>query len=78
MLDAPRRGNMELAVGDGEAEGTVGKKWEPGQETREGETVEKKMSPGEQKEKENPWKRERGSAGEDFQPTTWTPGPVRR
>ena len=73
VLDAPRRGNMELGVGDGEAEGTVGRKWEPGQETQAGEQKEKEMSRGEKQEKENPWKRETGRAGEGFQPASWTP-----
>ena len=69
---------MELGVGDGEAEGTVGKRWEPGMETKAGERREKEMTLEEKKEKENPWKRERGSAGEEFRPGSWTPGPSRK
>ena len=78
VLDAPRRGNMELGVGDGEAEGSVGRRWEPGIETRDGQKRDKEMSPGEKKEKDNPWRRERGRAGEGFQPESWTPGPMRK
>ena len=77
VLDKPRRGNMELGVGDGEAEGTVGRR-EPGTETKEGEKRDKEMSLGEKKEKKNPWRRERGSAGEEFQPESWTPGSMGR
>lgn len=84
MLDKPRRGNLELGVGDGEVEGTVGKRWEEGQKMGEGEVVEKKRSEGEkrergeqvkekEKEKENPWARQRG-----WQPEAWRPGPVER
>ena len=78
VLDAPRRGNLELGVGDGEAEGTVGRRWEPDQQTKEGELKDKKMSLGEKREKENPWKRERGSPGEGYEPDSWTPSPSRR
>lgn len=86
VLDKPRRGNLELGVGDGEVEGTVGRRWEEGQRTGEGERVEKESSEGEnrerseqvKKEKENPWARQRGSAGEGWQPEAWRPGPVKR
>ncbi|MCJ1450878.1 hypothetical protein MMC28_001212 [Mycoblastus sanguinarius] len=78
VLDKPKRGNLELGVGDGEMQGTVGKKWEEGQKTEAGEEKEKERSEGQKKERENPWKRDRGSAGEGFQPEAWTPGPVRR
>ena len=85
MLDAPRRGNLELGVGDGEMKGTIGRRWEEGQKTRGGEKVEKERSEGEsreraeqvKKEKENPWARQRGSPGEGWQPETWRPGPVK-
>lgn len=77
---------MELGVGDGEMEGTVGRRWEGGQTTVAGETKKKEKSDGEKKERgegerkarENPWKKERGNPGEGFQPEAWTPGPRRR
>lgn len=86
MLDKPRRGNLELGVGDGEAEGTMGRRWEEGQRTGSVEMVEQKRIEGEKgergeqmrKEKENPWVRQRGSAGEGWQPEPWRPGPVKR
>lgn len=85
VLDKPRRGNLELGVGDGEVEGTVGKRWEEGQRTGEGEMVEKERSEGEKrergeqvKEKENPWIRQRGSPGEGWQPEAWRPGPGKK
>ena len=86
VLDKPRRGNLELGVGDGEVEGTVGRRWEEGQKTGQGETVRKERSEGEQRErgeqvrkgKENPWARQRGSAGEGWQPEAWSPGHVKR
>ncbi|KAK4691959.1 NADH dehydrogenase [ubiquinone] 1 alpha subcomplex assembly factor 2, partial [Lecanoromycetidae sp. Uapishka_2] len=77
VLDAPRRGNMELGVGDGEAEGTVGKKWVEGEKTGPGEKKEKPRSGGEKRERQNPWQRDRGIPGEGWQPETWTPGPAK-
>lgn len=64
----------------------MGRRWEEGQRTGEGERVEKESSEGEnrerseqvKKEKENPWARQRGSAGEGWQPEAWRPGPVKR
>ena len=82
VMDKPRRGNLELGVGDGEVEGTVGRRWEEGQKTGRGELKEKERSEGEMRERDkqrvNPWKRGRGAPGEEFQPESWTPGPVRR
>lgn len=86
VLAKPRRGNLELGVGDGEVEGTVGRRWEEGQRREGEERVEKGMSEGEKrergervkKEEQNPWARQRGSAGEGWQPEAWTPGPVNR
>lgn len=80
VLDAPRRANLDVRVGDGEAEGTVGRRWEPDVETKEGETKEKPRTLGEKKEKENqnPWKAQKGGAGQGYQPESWTPGPARR
>lgn len=69
---------MELGVGDGEAEGTVGKKWEKGAKTGSGKKIEKPTSEGEKRERQNPWQRDRGIAGEGWQPETWTPGPGKR
>ncbi|KAG8529497.1 uncharacterized protein KY384_006134 [Bacidia gigantensis] len=63
VLDKPRRANQELGVGDGETEGTVGRRWEPGRETAKGEIVEKDRSEAERRERENPWKRDRGAPG---------------
>ena len=42
-----------MGVGDGEREGTVGKRWEPGLETKEGEVREKPRA-GEEE-----WERDR-------------------
>lgn len=86
MLDKPRRGNLDLGVGDGEAEGMMGRRWEEGQRTGSVEMVEQERVEGEKgergeqmrKEKENPWARQRGSAGEGWQPEPWRPGPVKR
>ena len=69
---------MELGVGDGEAQGTVGRRWEPEVETKAGEKKEKPMALDEKKEKENPWKTQKGGPGEGYQPESWTPGPARR
>ena len=49
VLDKPRRGSLELGVGDGEAEGTVGNRWEEGQRTAAGETMEKERCEGEKR-----------------------------
>jgi NADH dehydrogenase [ubiquinone] 1 alpha subcomplex assembly factor 2 len=84
VMDAPRRGNLELGVGDGEMEGTVGRRWEEGQKTGKGEVKEKERSEVEQRErnseieKKNPWARERRGPGEGYQPESWTPGIARR
>ncbi len=71
VLDKPRRGNLELGVGDGE---TVGTKEEVGG-AKERETLGER---GEEKErwkgKENPWKVNRGRSGEEWQPEAWMPG----
>ena len=83
-MDKPRRGNLELGVGDGEAEGTVGRKWEGGQRTGKGEAKEKERSEAEKRdrgsevEKKNPWAREKRGPGEGYQPESWTPGSARR
>ena len=90
VLDKPRRGNLEVRVGDGEVEGTVGRRWEEehrggpvegmDKERSEGKEREREGERGEQvkKGKENPWARQRGSAGEGWQPEAWTPGSVKR
>ena len=88
VLDKPRRGSLKVGVGDGEVEGTVGRRGEEGQRGGAGEGVEKERSEGEERErergeqvkkgKENPWARQRGSAGEGWQPEAWTPGSVKR
>lgn len=77
MLDKPRRGNLELGVGDGEIRGTVGIKGETGEGggvsrmARE-EEVRKEREGGE-KEKQKPWAVRKGRAGEDWKPESWTP-----
>jgi len=76
VLDKPRRGNLELGVGDGEAEGTVGRRWERGVETGSGQSKEKERSEGEKRERENPWKKDRGK--QEYQPEAWIPGSVKR
>lgn len=78
MLDRPRRGNGEVRVGDGEAEGTVGRRWEEGEKTGGRKVGMGEGNEGERRERENPWKRERGAAGEGFKPEAWRPGPVKR
>ena len=81
-MDKPRRGNLELGVGDGEVVGTVGRGFEEGQRTGRGEVKEKERSEGESRERDKQrgdlWKRQRGKPGEDYQPGSWTPGPVGR
>ena len=81
-MDKPRRGNLELGVGAGSGAGTVGRRWEGGPKTGPGEVKEKERSEGEKterdKQRENPWKRQRGAPGEDYQPESWTPGQARR
>ena len=83
VLDKPRRGNQELAIGDGEIRGTVGQKGETGEargadgvETQE--VVELKKREGREKGKEDPWKIRQGKAGEDWKPEAWSPGRVGR
>ena len=81
VLDKPRRGNQELAIGDGEIEGTVGKRWEEGQRTGAGETKEKDRSEGEKRERRggNPWQqKDRGVPGQGWQPEAWIPGSVKK
>ena len=76
VLDAPRRGNQELGVGDGEGGvGTVGRRGESAEVD-----VKESVSKARSKEKDNPWKKqETKGPGEAYQPGTWTPmGPVKR
>lgn len=66
-------------MGDGEKQGTVGKRWEKGQTKPADETKEKERSGDEEGGRENPWKqKDRGVPGQTWQPEAWTPGPVRR
>ena len=79
VLDKPRRGNQELAVGDGEMRGTVGQKGETGEgrgidEIERQEAIEMKKMEGGEKGKEDPWKVRRGKSGEDWKPEAWSPG----
>lgn len=76
VLDAPRRGNQELGVGDGEGGvGTVGRRGESAEVD-----VKESVSKAKGKEKDNPWKKqERKGPGEAYQPESWTPmGPAKR
>lgn len=69
VLDKPRRGNMELGVGDGEVEGTVGIRGEGAKKGVAEELVQK------EKRTENPWKVKQGNPGEGWQPEAWAPRP---
>lgn len=86
MLDAPRRRNQELGVGNGEGRvGVVGRKGESaenggepqGQKLEEGtkgEDVRDSWGEGKKGRGENPWIKQRPSgAGEEWQPTSWQP-----
>ncbi|MCJ1279314.1 hypothetical protein MMC21_007138 [Puttea exsequens] len=80
LVDAPRRGNLEVGVGDGEVAETVGGQREEGRmsvgkgekEKREGEKT------GWSDGRRNPGRRDSGVAGEGWQPEAWTPGAARR
>lgn len=83
MMDAPRKGNQELGVGDGE--GSVGRIGERGVQWRRleaGETANDARRESDSKSTkqriENPWKKAQGSAGESFQPDAWSPGSATR
>ncbi|KAL8793608.1 MAG: hypothetical protein Q9195_003760 [Heterodermia aff. obscurata] len=83
VLDKPRRGNQELAIGDGEMRGTVGQKGETGEgrgvdSVERQEAVESKQREGREKGKEDPWKIRQGKAGEDWKPEAWSPRRVGR
>lgn len=69
VLDKPRRVNLELGVGNGEVEGTVGVRGEGANKGPAEEIVQKG------KRIENPWKVKQGNPGEGWQPEAWTPGP---
>ncbi len=78
VLDKPRRGNLELGVGDGEMRGTIGVKGETGDGRgvsgmERDEEVRQKEREGGGKEKQNPWAVRKGKAGEDWKPESWTP-----
>ncbi|KAL8936173.1 MAG: hypothetical protein Q9216_005073 [Gyalolechia sp. 2 TL-2023] len=86
VLDAPRRRNQELGVGDGEGRvGTVGRKGESAEsggeaqgqklgEGTKGEDVRDSWGEGEKGRGENPWIKQRPSrAGEEWQPESWQP-----
>ncbi|KAI9881589.1 MAG: hypothetical protein M1830_000153 [Pleopsidium flavum] len=51
---------------------------EPGEREGVRNAVGTPAEVGEKVRKENPWKRQRGGAGEEWQPEAWTPGPVKR
>ena len=74
VLDKPRRGNMELGVGDGEAVGTVGKQGETGvgQDTvpRQEREKEREKDAKEMAKGKNP--------GDGWQPEAWSPGRMKR
>ncbi|KAL8828261.1 MAG: hypothetical protein Q9170_006678 [Blastenia crenularia] len=88
VLDAPRRRNQEVGVGDGEGRaGVVGRKGESvhsGGEVQEqgqklgkgtkGEDVRDSWGEGGKGRGENPWIKQRPSgAGEGYQPESWQP-----
>jgi len=78
VLDKPRRGNLELGIGDGEMTGTVGVKGETGEgkgvsRMEKEEDVRRKEREGGEKGKQNPWGVRKGRAGEDWKPESWTP-----
>jgi NADH dehydrogenase [ubiquinone] 1 alpha subcomplex assembly factor 2 len=75
VLDKPRRGNFELGVGEGEV---VGTKEEVGGGKERGALEERGHEKDKLKGKENPWKVNRGRAGEEWQPEAWTPDPGKR
>ena len=65
MLDKPRRDDLELKVGDGVVEATVGV-WGEGAKKR----VEEEIMQTE-KRTEKPWKMKQGNPGEGWQPEAW-------
>lgn len=71
VLDKPRRDNLELGVGDGDVEGTVGVR---GKGAKKG--VEEEMVQNE-KRTEKPWKMKQGNPGEGWQPEAWASRPSR-
>lgn len=71
VLDKPRRDNLELGVGDGEVDGTVGVRGEGAKKEAEEEMVEN------EKRTENPWKMKQGNPGERWQPEAWASRPSR-
>ncbi|KAL8935926.1 MAG: hypothetical protein Q9211_004441 [Gyalolechia sp. 1 TL-2023] len=86
VLDAPRRRNQEVGVGDGEGRiGVLGSKGESagngrqaqGQKLDEGtkgEDVRDSWGEGAKGRGENPWMKQRSSrAGEEWQPKSWQP-----
>lgn len=78
VLDRPRRGNQELAIGDGEVAGTVGSKGETGagrgvDSAEREEGVRRKDRSGGEKGKQNPWEVRKGRAGENWKPESWSP-----
>ncbi|KAI4130477.1 MAG: hypothetical protein LQ338_001708 [Usnochroma carphineum] len=91
MLDAPRRRNQEVGIGDGEGQvGVIGRKGESHEGGVEaggkklgkgvkGEDVRDSWGEGEKGRGENPWIKERPrGAGEGWQPESWQPPGTRR
>lgn len=69
VLDRPRRGSLELAVGDEDVQGTtVGEREGPGKGLAEDMLQKEKRT-------ENPWKVKQGNPGEGWQPEAWAPRP---
>lgn len=82
VLDRPRRGNLEVGVGDGEGVGgVVGRRGESaggeGQKLEKGvkgEDVRDSWGEGGKGRGESPWVKGRArGAGEGFQPESWRP-----
>ncbi|KAI4140803.1 MAG: hypothetical protein L6R39_005651 [Caloplaca ligustica] len=86
VLDAPRRRNQEIGVGDGEGQmGVVGRRGESAEGGDEaggerlgkgvkGEDVRDSWGEGRKGRGENPWIKKRPSGpGEEYQPSSWQP-----
>lgn len=82
VLDRPRRGNLEVGVGDGEGvAGVVGRRGESVEgggrrlgEGVKGEDVRDSWGEGEKGRGESPWgKAKARGAGEGYQPESWRP-----
>lgn len=76
FLDKPRRGNLELGVGDGE--GVVGTVGRQGETAGEGVGAVPREEREKQKEKDAKEMMKGKNPGEGWQPEAWSPGRVSR